>query len=355
VTLTATPRAAGVESPDGADDAVLSLRELTTEFRTPNGYLRAVDRVSIDLRRARVLAIIGESGSGKSALLRSILGLHPASARVSGAVLLEGRDLLKLSKRQREAIRGDRIAMVFQDPLTALDPVFTVEKQLTETIRRHLGMGKSGARERALELLQQVQIPSPEHRLGSYPFELSGGMRQRVVIAMALACEPEVLLADEPTTALDVTVQARVMSIIREIQRERQMSMILVTHDLAAASQIADDLAVMYGGRLVESGPASSVLKNPAHRYTKGLLGANVQAGQSQPPDVIPGAPPNLLRLPPGCAFAPRCGHDTMECWSGGVPPIHQVGESHWAACHHTLQEEAALQLHGHQMAGVKQ
>lgn len=354
MTLTATPRAARVESPDEADDTVLRLRELTTEFRIPNGYLRAVDRVSIDLQRGHVLAIIGESGSGKSALLRSVLGLHPASARITGEVLLEGRDLLRLSKHQREAIRGDRIAMVFQDPLTALDPVFSIEKQLTETIRRHLGLGKAAARERALELLRQVQIPSPEHRLGSYPFELSGGMRQRVVIAMALACEPDVLLADEPTTALDVTVQAKVMSLIRDIQRQRRMSMILVTHDLAAAAQVADDLAVMYGGRLVESGPAPAVLSKAAHRYTRGLLGANIAAGQSEPPLVIPGAPPNLVHLPPGCAFAPRCGHDTMECWSGGVPHARQVGESHWAACHHTS-EDVVVQVRGPHMAGVHQ
>lgn len=321
------------------EEVMLSLQDLTTEFKTPEGYLRAVNRVSIDLHRGHVLAIIGESGSGKSALLRSILGLHPDSARTSGQILLDGCDLLKLSRHQWNAVRGNRVAMVFQDPLTALDPVFTVEKQLTETIRRHLGLSKSQGRQRALELLHQVQIPSPEHRLEAYPFELSGGMRQRVVIAMALACEPDVLLADEPTTALDVTVQAKVMSLIRDIQRQRQMSMIIVSHDLAAAMQVADDMAVMYAGRIVESGPATSVIAHPAHRYTEGLLGANVEAGQTEPPAVIPGTPPNLLRLPSGCAFAPRCAHDTADCWTDGIPAERIIGGSHWAACRHTMTE----------------
>jgi oligopeptide/dipeptide ABC transporter ATP-binding protein len=333
--LTATPRYLALAPSGPPPDVALRLRNLTTEFPTRNGPLRAVDDVSIDLIRGRVLAVIGESGSGKSALLRSIVGLQPPSATVTGEVLLGGRNLLTLRRKERQAIRGREVAMVFQDPLTALDPVFTVEQQLTETLRRHLDLSKAAAHDRALDLLRAVQIPSPEHRLGAYPFELSGGMRQRVVIAMSLACEPDLLLADEPTTALDVTVQARVMSLIRTIQQERHMSMIIVTHDLAAAAQVADDIAVMYGGRLVEVGTVSEIIESPSHFYTRGLLGANIQGGQTRPPTVIPGSPPNLARLPPGCSFAPRCSHAGTDCWEGGPPAGRAIGPGHWAACHH--------------------
>ena len=317
-----------------ADDAVLQVRNLTTEIKNRAGTLRPVNEVSFDVTRARALAVIGESGSGKSALLKTILGVLPAYAKVTGEVLLDGRNLLALRRKEREAMRGRDIAMVFQDPLTALDPVFTVEKQLTETLRRHVGLGRSRARERALELLEAVHIPSPEERLRAYPFELSGGMRQRVVIAMALACEPGLLLADEPTTALDVTVQARVLKLIRDIQQERQMTMILVTHDLAVAAQVADDVAVMYGGRLVECGPVADVLRAPQHPYTRGLLEANVHPGQAHAPTVIAGSPPNLTRLPPGCSFAPRCTSATAVCWSERPQP-QIVSADRWAACHH--------------------
>jgi oligopeptide/dipeptide ABC transporter ATP-binding protein len=336
MSIAAEPMHIKWDSDERNADAVLQVRDLVTEFRTRSGPLRAVDRLSVAVPRGRALAVIGESGSGKSALLRTILGVTAATASVTGQVFLEGRELLGLPRKEREAIRGRQIAMVFQDPLTSLDPVFTVEKQLTETLRRHLGMNKATARERALHLLEAVQIPSPERRLKSYPYELSGGMRQRVVIAMALACEPILLLADEPTTALDVTVQARVLHLIRNIQQERQMSMILVTHDLAVAAQVADDIAVMYAGRLVESGPAAQVLGSPAHPYTRGLLEANVRAGQTRPPTVIPGSPPNLARLPPGCAFAPRCPEATRACWSA-PPESRPASDGHWASCYNML------------------
>jgi oligopeptide/dipeptide ABC transporter ATP-binding protein len=342
LTLTATQQRVDLAPTEPADDVVLRLRHLTTEFATRGGPLRAVNDISIEMIRGRVLAVIGESGSGKSALLRSVLGLQPSNAKVHGEVLLNGRDLLKLSRKEKEAMRGREVAMIFQDPLTALDPVFTVEQQLTETLRRHLSLNKAEARARALGLLQAVQIPSPEHRLAAYPFELSGGMRQRIVIAMALACEPQLLLADEPTTALDVTVQARVMGLIRSIQQQRHMSMIIVTHDLAAAAQVADDIAVMYGGRLVEVGTAVDIVRSPSHPYTKGLLEANVQGGQTTAPIVIPGSPPNLTRLPPGCSFAPRCPSATVECWDGGAPPSTPQGEPHWAACRNPLTPKAA-------------
>ncbi|GAA4998415.1 ABC transporter ATP-binding protein [Actinopolymorpha pittospori] len=314
-------------------DAVLEVRDLSVEFRTERGPLRAVNDVSFRLEQNRVLAVIGESGSGKSAMLRSVLGIQPGSASITGQVLLQGRDLLTLSSRERAATRGRDVSMVFQDPLTALDPVFTVERQLVETLRRHLGLSRQAARARALELLDLVQIPSPEQRLRAYPFELSGGMRQRVVIAMALACEPSVLLADEPTTALDVTVQARILRLLREVQRRGTMSVVIVTHDLAVAAEIADEVAVMYAGRIVEMGPVNQVLLDPAHPYTRGLVEANVQPGQQARPHSIPGAPPSLSRLPRGCAFAPRCEVATLTCWEERPQPV-PAGGTRWSRCH---------------------
>jgi oligopeptide/dipeptide ABC transporter ATP-binding protein len=311
---------------------VLDVRHLTTEFNTYAGPLRAVNDLSFSLQRGRVLAIIGESGSGKSALLRTILGIQPDSARIDGEVWLNGVDLLKLSHRQREDVRGGVVSMVFQDPMTALDPIYTIEQQLVETIQRHSTMNDRQARERARELLELVQIPSPERRLKAYPFELSGGMRQRVVIAMALASTPSLLLADEPTTALDVTVQGRILRLLADLQRQLGMSVIFVTHDLAVAAQIADDLIVMYAGRVVESGSVSDIVRSPSHPYTRGLLAANVQPGQRERPVVIPGSPPNMVRLPPGCSFAPRCALAREECWES-LPDLNTLTATHLARC----------------------
>jgi oligopeptide/dipeptide ABC transporter ATP-binding protein len=322
----ATVGAAKDESP------VLDVRRLTTEFTTHAGPLRAVNELSFTLQRGRVLAIIGESGSGKSALLRTILGIQPATARIQGQVLLNGIDLLKLTSRQREDLRGSVVSMVFQDPMTALDPIYTVEQQLVETIRRHSSRSRQEARSRARELLELVQIPSPERRLKAYPFELSGGMRQRLVIAMALASTPSVLLADEPTTALDVTVQGRVLRLLADLQRQLGMSVIFVTHDLAVAAQIADDVAVMYGGRILEAGSVRDIVHSPAHPYTRGLLAAYVQPGQTERPVTIPGAPPNMARLPPGCSFAPRCMLAQETCWEA-LPSLMPVTAAHSARC----------------------
>lgn len=315
-----------------SDPGVLTVADLITEFRTRRGPVRAVNGVSFTVAPRGVLAVIGESGSGKSAMLRSLIGINPPSTRTTGTISLQGADLLTLSTKQRRKIRGREIAMVFQDPLTALDPVYTIEKQLVETIRKQdPGLGRDPARRRALELLELVQIPSAETRLKAYPNELSGGMRQRVVIAMAIAGRPQVLLADEPTTALDVTVQARMMRLLRDIQHEIGMAMIIVTHDLGVAAELADDVAVMYAGQFVEQGSASQVLLHPRHPYTEGLIEANVRAGQDHRPLAIPGSPPSLTRLPPGCAFAPRCRYAVGACWEG-QPSISDIDE-HWSRC----------------------
>ncbi len=312
--------------------AALEVRGLSTTFRTDHGPLAAVDNVSFRLGRGRVLAVIGESGSGKSAMLRSILGIQAGNATVTGEVLLGERNLLALPAKARAATRGRDISMVFQDPLTALDPVYTIERQLCETLRRHRKLGRREARAQALELLELVRIPSAAARLKAYPAELSGGMRQRVVIAMAIAARPQVLLADEPTTALDVTVQAKILELFRTVQREHEMGMIIVTHDLGVAAEIADDIAVMYAGRIVETGSAEEVLLQPSHPYTKGLIEANVRPGQHSRPQAIPGSPPSLARLPEGCAFAPRCAVATTECWTRRPEDI-SLSPTHSSRC----------------------
>ncbi|MCU1665516.1 MAG: Peptide/nickel transport system ATP-binding protein [Pseudonocardia sp.] len=313
--------------------ASLEVRDLITEFRGRRGHVRAVNGVSFTVPRGGVLAVIGESGSGKSAMLRSIIGINPPSTLIEGNILLQGKDLLKMSQRDRRRARGRDISMVFQDPLTALDPVYTVERQLVETIKKHHeGISNADARSRAIGLLELVQIPSPGARLKAYPSELSGGMRQRVVIAMAIAGRPQVILADEPTTALDVTVQARIVRLFRQIQREVDAGLVVVTHDLGVAAELADEVAVMYAGRFVEHGSATQVLTTPSHPYTEGLIEANVRAGQDRRPRAIPGAPPSLKRLPAGCAFAPRCAYAIADCWSAPAP-IRDTATHHWSRC----------------------
>jgi oligopeptide/dipeptide ABC transporter ATP-binding protein len=320
----------GLSPVSSATGPLLRVRDLVTEFDTYAGPIRAVNQVSFELGRGKVLAVLGESGSGKSAMLRTMLGIQPRSARISGEVMMGDVNLLTLPPRERERVRGSWLSMIFQDPMTALDPVYTVERQLIETIRRHAPVSQRQARRRALEVLELVQIPSPERRLRSFPFELSGGMRQRVVIAMALVSNPSLLLADEPTTALDVTVQGHVLQLLRDLQRQLGMSIVFVTHDLAVAAEIADDVAVMYAGRIVESGPIRELVHAPQHPYTRGLMEANIGPGQTSRPEAIAGSPPNLAALPDGCAFAPRCAYTVDRCWETMpelrlIDPIHQV------------------------------
>jgi peptide/nickel transport system ATP-binding protein len=321
----------------GADTAAacaLDVRNVSVSFPTRDGLVRAVNDISFTVGEGRILAILGESGSGKSVLLRTILGIQAPTARVSGEVLVHGTDLFRLSAAERTRMRGALLSMVFQNPMTALDPVYTVEQQIVETIRRHTDASAAEARERALELLRLVQIDSPERRLAAYPFELSGGMRQRVVIAIALACKPRLLLADEPTTALDVTVQARVLDLFRAIRRDLGTTIILVTHDVAVAAEVADDVQVMYAGRVVERGPVHEVILQPEHPYTRGLLNANVGPRHTQRLMAIPGQPPNPARLPNGCSFAPRCA-DLVPTCRQSIPELVRVGAERYARCVH--------------------
>jgi peptide/nickel transport system ATP-binding protein len=315
--------------------SLLALRDLSVAFETRDGVVRAVSEVSFALDAGRVLALLGESGSGKSVTLRAILGLHQgARTRVGGEVLLKGRDVNRLDESAREALRGGVVSMVFQEPMTALDPVYTVGEQIVETLVQHRSLARRDASRRARALLDLVQVPSPDRCLASYPHEISGGMRQRAMIAIALACEPELLLADEPTTALDVTVQAQILWLLRDLQKRLGLAVIFVTHDLGVAAEIADEAAVMYGGRIVEQAPIRELFRRPAHPYTAGLMQATVRRGQKGRPLVpIPGAPPNLITLPPGCAFAPRCPRVYDAC-RATPPALRRVAEGHTARCH---------------------
>jgi peptide/nickel transport system ATP-binding protein len=315
--------------------ALLNVRDLSVAFETRDGIVRAVNDVTFSLDAGKVLALLGESGSGKSVTLRAILGLHPAGrTRVSGAVLVKGQDVNQLDERARVRLRGGVVSLVFQEPMTALDPVYTLGEQIVETLVQHRGFAASAAVRRARELLDLVQVPSPERCLASYPHEISGGMRQRAMIAIALACEPELLLADEPTTALDVTVQAQILWLLRDLQRRLGLAVIFVTHDLGVAAEIADEAAVMYAGRIVEQAPIRELFRRPAHPYTEGLMQATVRRGQKGRALIpIPGAPPNLIALPDGCAFALRCPITKSVCVET-LPMLHTVAARHVSRCH---------------------
>jgi oligopeptide/dipeptide ABC transporter ATP-binding protein len=322
-------------SGSGGPDNVLSVRNLRTEFRGKGGSVQAVRDVSFELRRGETIAIVGESGSGKSALALSVLRLiEPPGRVVGGEVWLNGRDITRLSERQMQRVHGREIAVVFQDPTTALNPVKTIGAQIVEAVRQHQpGLRKSAARRLAAELLRDVEVPAAERRLDEYPHEYSGGMRQRVMIAIALANSPDVLIADEPTTALDVTTQAQVMDMLARVVGERGTAVMLITHNLGVVAGFCDFVFVMYAGRLVERGPTDSLFRRPVHPYTEALLASVPRPDRLEkgPLRAIPGAPPNLAALPAGCPFAPRCslGADREICRTVTPAPVEVVVHGH--------------------------
>jgi len=316
---------------------LVDVKDLTVAFRTGrSSTVCAVNGVDLTLERGEVLALLGESGSGKSVTLRALIRLNPENRTdVAGQIHVGGVDVTKLAPQALQDFRGSVASMIFQDPGLAFDPVYRVGDQLVETIMRHKKLPRTEARQKALELFERVRIPSPERRLDAYPHELSGGMRQRAMIALALSCDPEVLLADEPTTALDATVQIQILLILRELQRDLGLTVIFVTHDIGVAVQVADRIAVMYAGRIVETGPVEEVIAHARHPYTLGLLSTRAHGGRLEGRRLatIPGNPPDLANLPPGCPFAPRCSRADALCRDVD-PGETQFGKGHYARCH---------------------
>ncbi|MEU9588704.1 ABC transporter ATP-binding protein [Streptomyces sp. NPDC048219] len=326
-------------TPAAAGDAFLSVRDLKVHFSTEGGIVKAVDGLSFDLERGRTLGIVGESGSGKSVTNLAVLGLHNRKkTAIDGSITLDGQELTDASEKQMEKLRGKKMAMIFQDALTALSPYYTIGRQIGEPFMKHTGASKRDARVRAIDLLEKVGIPHPQQRVDDYPHQFSGGMRQRAMIAMALACDPDLLIADEPTTALDVTVQAQILDLLKDLQQEFGSAIIMITHDLGVVANMADDILVMYAGRAVERGTVREVLKSPQHPYTWGLLGSMPRLGSDvdEPLMPIPGSPPSLLNPPTGCPFHPRCAFTDKvsgERCSGERPTL---GPGRAAACHLT-------------------
>jgi len=322
---------------DKAQPPILDVRDLEVHFRTREGLVRAVNRVSFSLRRGETLGLVGESGSGKSVTSLALMGLvpNPPGVIAGGSVMFDGVDLLKLPKKRMRNIRGNRMAMIFQDPMTSLNPTLTIGRQLTEVVRHHKGLNRHAAQERAIELLDLVGIPSPARRLGDYPHHLSGGMRQRVMIAIGLACDPEVLIADESTTALDVTIQADILGLFASIRERLGTALILITHDMGVVAGVADRVAVMYGGRIVEQAPVHELFARPRMPYTMGLLRSIPRLDEAEGHRLTPirGTPPNLARLGEACAFAPRCDFFAAGVCDRVVPPLRPVAPEHRAAC----------------------
>ncbi len=319
-----------------ASEPLLEVRDLSVSFQTENGIVRAVDRLSLSVGLGEVVGVVGESGSGKTVSMMAVMRLiRDPNAVVEGEVLLRGRDLMRLSQREMRGVRGGEIAMIFQDPMTALTPVYTVGWQIAEQLRAHEKMSRRRARDRTIELLREVGISNPSRRIDDYPHEFSGGMRQRVMIAMALSCNPSLLIADEPTTALDVTIQAQILELMKRLQRDYGSSILLITHDMGVVSDLAERVTVMYAGSVVEEGPKAAVFRDPQHPYTWGLLGSIPRVGRPRVRRLaaIPGAPPSLLALPEGCRFAPRCRHRFDKC---EVRPelLERVAPGRADACH---------------------
>ena len=318
---------------------LLAVEDLETHFRTPRGRVRAVDGVSFTLERGQTLGIVGESGCGKSVLSRTIMGLLPSNAEVPSAsrVRFDGRDLRQMSERELRGVRGRHMAIIFQDPMTSLNPVMTCGAQIVETLTYHMGLGKRAARDRAVELFTAVGIPEPARRVDHYPHQLSGGMRQRVAIAIAISCEPALLIADEPTTALDVTVQAEILDLLKRQQRERRMALILITHDLGVVAGHTDEVAVMYAGRIVERAATTTLFARTRMPYTEALLRSIPRLADPPhtPLQTIAGRPPELIDPPPGCRFAPRCRYAAADCRQL-APAL--TGDRHAFACWHPLE-----------------
>ena len=322
---------------------LLSVRDLEVTFSTRRRTVHAVNGVSFDLEAGETLGIVGESGCGKSVTSLAMLGLLAKQGKVmNGEVLFEDRDLLKLSDKDLRTIRGRHIAMIFQDPMTSLNPVLTIGRQITETLRKHLNMTKEGAEKEGVTLLERVGIPSARDRLGDYPHQFSGGMRQRVMIAMAISCRPKILIADEPTTALDVTIQAQILDVLKTLVAEEGMTLILITHDLGVVAGLCERTNVMYAGRFVEKAPTPELFSRPRHPYTLGLLNSvpRLDAARKERLDPIGGAPPNLAFLPEGCAFAPRCAYATQESRER-VPELQPIdSHGHLVACWNPVPDE---------------
>jgi oligopeptide/dipeptide ABC transporter ATP-binding protein len=317
-------------------DVLLDVRDLHTQFHTSGGVVRAVDGVSWDVNPGETVALVGESGCGKSVSALSVMRLvaTPAGRIASGQILFKGRDLLALSEEEMRHVRGKDIAMIFQEPMTSLNPVLSIGRQLTEPVEIHLGKTPAQARARAAELLSMVGISDPARRLSQYPHQFSGGMRQRMMIAMALACDPALILADEPTTALDVTIQAQILELMKDLSRRLGVAMLMITHNLGVVARYADRVNVMYAGKIVERGTARAIYANPRHPYTRGLLRSVPRLDEPRRArlDPIPGAPPDLSRLPAGCAFAPRCAYAAARCRVDG-PALEAVEAGHLASC----------------------
>lgn len=320
---------------ENEENAILQVKNLHTSFFTDSGEVRAVNGVSFNLSRGKILGVVGESGSGKSVTAYSIMQILDDNGRVvDGEILYKGENILKYSKKQMESFRGEKCSIIFQDPMTSLNPTFTIGWQIREALQLHTKYkSKKDANARAIELLDMVGVNDPERRVKQYPFELSGGMRQRVMIAMALACEPDILIADEPTTALDVTIQAQILELMKDLQKKLGMAIILVTHDLGVIASMCDEVIVMYGGRVCERGTADDIFYRPCHEYTKGLL-RSIPNAENMKEKLVPigGTPINLLNLPKGCAFCPRCENAMKICLSE-VPEEMEMPDGHYAAC----------------------
>ena len=318
------------------EEKILEVQDLSTSFKTERGWLKAIDGVSFDVYSGEMLGIVGESGSGKSVTSQSILRLYEEknTTKYSGTVSFDGKNLFDLPEKEMQKIRGQEISMVFQDALSSLNPVFTVGNQIMESLRIHQDMGKKEAKEKAIDLLDQVGIPDPQRRIYQYPFELSGGMRQRVMIAVALACGPRILIADEPTTALDVTIQAQIMDLIVDMNRKLQMGVMLITHDLAVVAETCQRVIVMYLGQIVEEGSVEDIFVRPIHPYTRGLMASvpRLDTGRSERLYQIKGTVPLLSQIPEGCRFAPRCPYATEEC-SRKMPELKSFGNGQKARC----------------------